>query len=79
MIMDMQTAFNLIGMAGIGIFGWFAREIWGAVKTLQNDLHAMEIHTSTNYVTREDYRSDMREVKEMLGKIFDKLDNKVDK
>jgi hypothetical protein len=32
-----------------------------------------------NYVTRDDYRADMREVKEMLGKIFDKLDNKVDK
>jgi hypothetical protein len=26
-----------------------------------------------------DYRDDMKEVKEMLGKIFDRLDNKADK
>jgi len=32
-----------------------------------------------NYVTRDDYRSDMRDIKDMLGKIFDKLDGKVDK
>ena len=33
----------------------------------------------TIYVARQDYKDDMREVKEMLGKIFDKLDHKVDK
>jgi hypothetical protein len=32
-----------------------------------------------NYVGRDDYRADMRDVKDMLGKIFDKLDSKVDK
>jgi len=31
------------------------------------------------YVTRVDYKDDMREVKEMLGKIFDRLENKADK
>jgi hypothetical protein len=32
-----------------------------------------------NYVTRDDYRNDIKDVREMLGKIFDKLDGKVDK
>ena len=31
------------------------------------------------YVARDDYRADMREIKEMLGKIFDRLDGKADK
>jgi hypothetical protein len=31
------------------------------------------------YVTRDDYRADMRDIKDMLNKIFDKLDGKVDK
>ena len=31
------------------------------------------------YVAREDYRADIREIKDMLGKIFDRLDGKVDK
>jgi len=77
--MDMQTVYNLLGGAALAVFGWFARELWGAVKALQKDLHEMEIQVSTTYVTREDYRADMREVKDMLGKIFDRLDNKQDK
>jgi cell fate (sporulation/competence/biofilm development) regulator YmcA (YheA/YmcA/DUF963 family) len=31
------------------------------------------------YVARQDYRDDMKDVKDMLSKIFDKLDNKQDK
>jgi hypothetical protein len=77
--MDAQTIINIAAGAALSVMGWFARELWGAVKSLQKELHDMEILMSTHYVTREDYRSDMKDVKEMLGKIFDKLDNKVDK
>jgi hypothetical protein len=45
------------------------------VQDLKTDLSKLP----TIYVARLDYKEDMREVKEMLGKIFDKLDNKVDK
>jgi hypothetical protein len=30
-------------------------------------------------MSRDDYRNDIKDVREMLGKIFDKLDGKVDK
>jgi hypothetical protein len=33
----------------------------------------------SQYVSREDYRSDIKDIRDMLGKIFDKLDNKADK
>lgn len=59
----------------MGVAGWFARELWTAVQDLKNDLSKLPL----TYVARMDYKDDMREVKEMLGKIFDKLDNKVDK
>jgi hypothetical protein len=32
-----------------------------------------------DYVQKDDYRSDMREIKDMLKQIFDKLDGKADK
>jgi hypothetical protein len=35
--------------------------------------------TNRNFVTKDDYRTDIRELKEILSKIFDKLDNKADK
>jgi cell fate (sporulation/competence/biofilm development) regulator YmcA (YheA/YmcA/DUF963 family) len=73
-MMDQQTI-NLILGACMAVAGWFARELWTAVQDLKNDLSKLP----TIYVARQDYKDDMRGVKEMLGKIFDKLDNKVDK
>jgi hypothetical protein len=72
--MDQQTI-NLILGACMAVAGWFARELWTAVQDLKTDLSKLP----TIYVARMDYKDDMREVKEMLGKIFDKLDHKVDK
>ena len=31
------------------------------------------------YISKEDYRNDINDIKQMLNKIFDKLDSKVDK
>ena len=72
--MEQQTI-NLILSGCMGVAGWFARELWTAVQDLKTDLSKLP----TIYVARQDYKDDMREVKEMLGKIFDKLDHKVDK
>ena len=30
-------------------------------------------------MSRDDYKADIREMRDLLGKIFDKLDNKADK
>ena len=73
-MMDQQTI-NLILGGCMAVAGWFARELWTAVQDLKTDLSKLP----TIYVARLDYKEDMREVKEMLSKIFDKLDNKVDK
>lgn len=68
---------------GLGITsavtGWFARELWAAVKELKADLAKLSVELPKTYVTRDDYRSDLKEIKEMLNKIFDRLDGKVDK
>ena len=73
-MMDQQTI-NLILGACMGVAGWFARELWTAVQDLKTDLAKMP----TIYVVRQDYKEDMREIKEMLSKIFDRLENKADK
>jgi len=73
-MMDQQTINIIIG-ACLTVAGWFARELWAAVQELKTDLAKLPLV----YVTRGDYKDDMREVKEMLGKIFDRLENKADK
>ena len=59
--------------------GWFARELWSAVKELKSDLAKLREALPKTYVTKDDYREDLNEIKSMLNKIFDKLDNKQDK
>lgn len=73
--MDSQVLFN-IAVAIAGFFGgWVLNNIHRSLDRLDTDVRAMP-HT---YVTREDYKEDMRDVKEMLSKIFEKLDHKQDK
>ncbi len=77
--MEPQTIINFVlGIASTAI-GWFARELWTAVKDLKSDLAKLREELPKTYVTRDDFREDMRELKDMLGKIFDKLDGKADK
>jgi hypothetical protein len=77
--MESQHLINVgLGISS-AVFGWLARELWTAVKDLKEDLTALSVELPKTYVTRDDYRSDLKEIKEMLGKIFDRLDNKADK
>ena len=77
--MDYQTIFNFAATCGMGVIGWFARELWTAAKEFKADLAKLREELPKVYVTKDDFREDMREIKNMLGKIFDKLENKADK
>lgn len=73
--MDYQVLFN-IAVAVAGFFGgWTLNRIYQAIDRLDNDVR----HMPSNYVSRNDYRADMVDIKAMLGRIFDRLDNKADK
>ena len=77
--MEYQHLIDLSLGVAMAVIGWFARELWSAVKDLKTDLSKLREDLPRHYVVREDYRQDIRELKEMIGKIFDKLDSKTDK
>jgi hypothetical protein len=77
--MDYQQLLNVGLSVVMTVTGWFARELWSAVKELKADLAKLREDLPKNYVGRDDYRQDLTEIKTMLGKIFDKLDGKQDK
>ena len=77
--MDTQVLFNAGFVIASTIAGWFARELWSAVKELKTDLSKLSAEIPKFYVTRDDYRQDLKEIRDLLAKIFDKLDNKADK
>jgi len=69
--MDSQ---NLINIA-IGVAGFFGG--W-TVNSLSRSISKIEDRIG-NFVAKDDYREDTKRIMDMLDKIFDKLDNKVDK
>ena len=77
--MDNQHLINMFLGIGMTVVGWFARELWAAVKELKSDLAKLREDLPKEYVARDDYREDIREIKAMLAKIFEKLENKADK
>lgn len=79
MTIDHQFIINAVLSVFLALVGWFARQVWDAVKELQRDIHDIEIDLPRNYIRRDEFAENMRDIKDMLGKIFDRLDNKVDK
>jgi hypothetical protein len=77
--MENQHFINALIGGGFAILGWLARELWGAVKELRADLAALREDLPKEYVAKDDYREDIKEIKLLLAKIFEKLENKVDK
>lgn len=77
--MDMQSLMNIgIGVV-IAAIGWFSRQIWEAVKELRRDLHEIEVDLPKSYVRKDEFAENVKEIKAMLEKIFDRLENKADK
>ncbi|NDG04405.1 MAG: hypothetical protein EB121_03530 [Alphaproteobacteria bacterium] len=77
--MDSQTIINLGISVACAAAGWWLRILWEAQQRLARDLSDLEKELPHSYVLKSDYKEDLQEVKEMLQKIFDKLESKADK
>ena len=73
--MDNQQIFNMVvsiaGFLGVYVFNSTTKQI----QRLEDKINELP----KEYVAKDDYRSDIAEVKNILKQIFDKLDNKADK
>jgi hypothetical protein len=84
--MDFQFMINLGGATALGIGGWFARQLWDSVKELKREVSDMRLHVSDNYVKKSEvdgFRADMDRrfdrIEQLLDKLYERLDHKVDK
>lgn len=73
--MDNQQLFNMV----VSIAGFLAIYVFNTMTKQMQKLEDKLNELPHDYVQKDDYRSDMRDIKEMLKQIFDKLDNKQDK
>ena len=77
--MDMQTIINIGGTALLASFGYFFKENADKVSRLEVRIHDLEMRIAQEYVRKDELTNHLTRIENMLGKIFDKLDNKVDK
>ena len=88
--MDWQNVINFGFGAILAAIGWFAREIWDAVKELRHDIRKIERDLPEVYARRDEFRESIKEVRaemngrfdrieSMIGSIYDRLNDKADK
>ena len=77
--MDNQQLFNfVVSIAGfLAVFVFY--QVMQRLQRLEDSLTTLEKQLPHDYVHKDDYRSDIKEVKDILRQIFDKLDGKADK
>ena len=77
--MDTLTILNtIIGVSLISL-GWFAKELWNAVKSLKEELGKLKEDISASYMRKDDFKDYRTESLNILQRIEYKLDNKQDK
>ena len=77
--MDYQTLINLGAGTALAVMGWFARELWQAVKDLRLDVAKLREELPKTYITKDDFKDAVSELKQLLIAIDLKLDRKIDK
>ena len=77
--MEFQQVINVIIGLAISAVGWWCRQIWDSIQDLKNDVKRIEIDLPHFYVTKDDYKDDIAEIKKILNEIFQELKTKADK
>lgn len=75
--MDWQTVINLGLGAILAGLGWFARELWDAIKELRSDIRKIERDLPEVYARRDEFRETIKEVRNEMNNRFDKLENMI--
>jgi len=69
-----QGLVNIVIMGTGSVFGWVLRMLWTASQELKADLAKLREELPKDYVAKGDYREDVKELKEMISKLFDLID-----
>ena len=74
-MMDGMGLHDMLWITATGLIAFFVKAIWSKLESLDSDIR----NVNETYVRRDDYRDDIKEIKAMLGAIFDRLERKADK
>jgi hypothetical protein len=79
MTLDWQQIVNIIITAGFAAVGYFYSQIITDTKKDRQMLNDLRVDLPTKYVSKDDLTAHLNRIEAMLTKIFDRLEQKVDK
>jgi hypothetical protein len=79
MTLDWQQIVNLMITAGFAAVGYFYSQVVADAKRDRQMLNDIRVDLPTKYVSKDDLTSHLNRIESMLNKIFDRLEQKVDK
>lgn len=74
-----QELVNIITAVAGAAMGWMLKVVWDSIRLLQDEMKVLEREVHTKYVSKDDFKTDMQEIKDMCKAIFERLDRKADK
>lgn len=84
--MTLQEIINLFLGSALAAIGWFARVMYDSVTQIKQDVESHKLHVSETYVKKSEVETleaqmDKRfdKLEQMIARLFDKVDAKVDK
>ena len=77
--MEALGAFQLLLAVAISVAGWFLRSLHEDHRKLNEKFSDHQRDIMRDFVRRDDYHNDIRDIRNMLDKIFNQLNDKVDK
>jgi Tfp pilus assembly protein PilO len=78
-MMEVLSLFQALLAIAVSVAGWFLRSLWSNQTALEKTLMQHQMEAAEKYVRKDDYRADITEIKGMLDKIFNQLNQKADK
>lgn len=74
-----SSMIDIIFSAILMIFGYLYTQLMYDIKSNRERINELQINLPTKYVSKDDLTAHLNRIEVMLDKIFDRLDQKVDK
>lgn len=79
MVLEWSQVIYLIITAGFAVVGYLYVQVIADLKKDRQMINDLRVELPKNYVSKDDLTSHLNRIEAMLNKIFDRLEQKVDK
>lgn len=77
--MEPQQIINTILGLLVGLLAWLGREVWSSIQDVKRTLGGMQRELPEKYVQKSDLKDSLGELRDLLHRIWDRLEQKADK